>query len=180
VAHRQTTATGHARARGCEHELRGAKTTTMHKTEERERVDEAPAMRGCERRPWRRGGGDAQMGLTPGENGGKGASTRRRKARWSCAQGESGNGGAVAEHDAGGWRNGMRRRELPLGFFKIEREREGGSGVEEQGGSSGEQPVRRGRGAGPAGAPAAAVAGAWRPRGGCPLPRSGTGARAGA
>jgi hypothetical protein len=30
--------------------------------------------------------------------------------------------------------------------------------------------------AGPAGAPTAAVAGVWRPRGGCPLPWSGIGA----
>jgi hypothetical protein len=47
------------------------------------------------------GRGDARMGLTPGENGGEGVSTRR-KVRRSCAQGESGNGGAVEEHDAGG------------------------------------------------------------------------------
>jgi hypothetical protein len=45
-----------------------------------------------------------------------------------------------------------------------------------EGWSSGEWPIRRGRDEGPAGAPAAAVVGAWRPCGGCPLPRSSTGA----
>jgi hypothetical protein len=95
-------ATGHARARGCGHKLRGIETTTMLKTEERERAEGAPVSRGRERRPWRRDREDAQSSLTPGEFGGEGASTRRRKARRSCAQGESGNGGAVAENDAGG------------------------------------------------------------------------------
>jgi hypothetical protein len=39
---------------------------------ERERAEGALATCCHERRPWCRGGGEAQMGLTPGENGGEG------------------------------------------------------------------------------------------------------------
>jgi hypothetical protein len=72
------------------------------KIEERERAEGAPATRSRKRRPWRCGGGDAQLSLTPGKNGGEGASTRRRKTRRSCTQGKSGDGDVVEEHDAGG------------------------------------------------------------------------------
>jgi hypothetical protein len=85
-----------ALASGCEGDA-GA-----HDRREREGAAGAPATHGRERQPWRRGGGDAQLSLALAKNGEEGASTRRRKARWSCTQGESGNGGAVEEHDTGG------------------------------------------------------------------------------
>jgi hypothetical protein len=37
---------------------------------------------------------------------------------------KSKNGGAVAELDAGGWSDGVRQRELPLGFSKPEGSKE--------------------------------------------------------
>jgi hypothetical protein len=92
-------------------------------------------------------------------------------------QGKSGNGGAVAENDAGGRSDGMRWWRKPLGFSDSERERGGRNGVEERVVELGRVTGKARRGAGPAGAPAAAVAGAWRPHGGCLLPRSGAGAR---
>jgi hypothetical protein len=52
--------------------------------------------------PWHHGGGGAQFEPYPAENGGDGASMRKRKARRSCAQDESENGGMVKEYDAGG------------------------------------------------------------------------------
>jgi hypothetical protein len=52
--------------------------------------------------------GKRPMGPYQCTNGDESMSTGRRKARRSYAQGESGNDSAVAEHDTGGWRNGLR------------------------------------------------------------------------
>jgi hypothetical protein len=87
-------------------------------TEERERVEGAPATHGRERRPWRCGGGGAQMGLTLGENDGEGGCWGWSSKRWSGGRVLASGGGPPTVNFTGGAVAVGGASAFPLGIFQ--------------------------------------------------------------